>query len=94
MQYILSTMDMLFEGNVLKKKFFRDVQDAKKRSKTLAQQIFTCLDGELYQHDEVSSRNTFLTLYLTALVLKKAVLTSGFTLVVDVQYKAQELCSF
>ena len=45
-----------FQGNVLKKKFFRDVQDAKKRSKTLAQQIFTCLNGELYQHDEVKSR--------------------------------------
>ena len=60
----MSTVDMLFEGNVLKKKFFRDVQDAKKRSKTLAQQIFTCLDGELYQHDEVSSRKTFVTLYL------------------------------
>lgn len=43
-----------FSGNVLKRKFFRDVQDAKKRSKTLAsQQIFTCLDGELYQQDEV-----------------------------------------
>lgn len=42
-----------FRGNVLKRKFYRDVQDAKKRSKSLAQQIFTCLDEELYEHDEV-----------------------------------------
>ena len=43
-----------FQGNVLKKKFYKDVQEAKKRSKTLGQKIFTCLDGELYENDEVS----------------------------------------
>ena len=43
-----------FHGNVLKKKFYKDVQEAKKRSKTLGQKIFTCLDGELYENDEVS----------------------------------------
>ena len=43
------------QGNVLKKKFFRDVQEAKKRAKTLAQPIFTCLDGELYEQDEVTA---------------------------------------
>jgi hypothetical protein len=42
-----------FQGNVLKKKFFRDVQAAQKRSQILGQKIFTCLDGELYEHDEV-----------------------------------------
>ena len=42
-----------FLGNVLKKKFFRDVQEAKKRGKTLGQKVFTCLDGELYENDEV-----------------------------------------
>ena len=42
-----------FHGNVLKKKFYKDVQEAKKRSKTLGQKIFTCLDGELYENDEV-----------------------------------------
>ena len=44
-----------FHGNVLKRKYFKDVQDAKKRSKPLGQKIFTCLDGELYENDEVGT---------------------------------------
>ena len=45
-----------FHGNVLKRKYFKDVQEAKKRSKPLGQKIFTCLDGELYENDEVGTQ--------------------------------------
>ncbi len=46
-----------FHSNVLRKKFFRDVHDANKRRRQLGQKIFTCLDGELYEDDEVSIKN-------------------------------------
>ena len=54
-KFYISAKEDDFHGNVLRKKFFRDVNDAQKRRKTLGQKIFTCLDGELYEHDEVGT---------------------------------------
>ena len=51
-----------FHGNVLKRKYFKDVQEAKKRSKPLGQKIFTCLDGELYENDEVGTIYYYFTI--------------------------------
>ena len=52
-QYFQKAKEDDFQGNVLKKKYYKDIQEAKKRSKKLGQKIFTCLDGELYENEEV-----------------------------------------